>query len=56
MLEVRTTRVSWPYFDDNGTPQTDKVELLERLLKEYVRCLRKDERQAVLKEIGELRH
>lgn len=29
-LEVRTTRVSWPYFDDNGTPQTENVELLER--------------------------
>ena len=29
-LEVRTTRVGWPYFDDNGTPQTENVELLER--------------------------
>ena len=29
-LEVRTTRVSWPYFDDNGTPQSENVELLER--------------------------
>jgi len=29
-LEVRTTRVSWPYFDDNATPQTENVEMLER--------------------------
>lgn len=29
-LEVRTTRVSWPYFDDAGTPQTENVEILER--------------------------
>ena len=29
MLEVRTTRVSWPYFDDAGTPQTENVEILE---------------------------
>ena len=29
-LEVRTTRLSWPYFDDNGTPQSENVELLER--------------------------
>ncbi len=28
-LEVRTTRVSWPYFDDAGTPQTENVEILE---------------------------
>jgi len=30
VLEVRTTRISWPYFDDNGTPQSENVELLER--------------------------
>ena len=24
------TRVSWPYFDDAGTPQTENVEILER--------------------------
>ncbi len=30
VLEVRTTRLSWPYFDDNGTPQSENVELLER--------------------------
>ena len=29
-LEVRTSRVSWPYFDDNGTPQSPNVELLEQ--------------------------
>jgi hypothetical protein len=29
-LEVRTTRVSWPYFDDNGIPQTENVEIVER--------------------------
>ena len=29
-LEVRTTRVSWPYLDDAGRPQTDDVEILER--------------------------
>ncbi len=29
-LEVRTTRLDWPYFDDNGTPQSENVELLER--------------------------
>ncbi len=29
-LEVRTSRVSWPYFDDDGTPQSPNVELLER--------------------------
>jgi hypothetical protein len=28
-LEVQTTRVSWPYFDDAGTPQTENVEILE---------------------------
>lgn len=30
VLEVRTTRVNWPWFDDAGTPQTDGVEILER--------------------------
>lgn len=29
-LEVRTTRVGWPYFDDNGTPQTENIEITER--------------------------
>ena len=29
-LEVSTTRLSWPYFDDNATPQTENVEILER--------------------------
>ncbi len=29
-LEVRTTRLSWPYFDDNGTPQSEHVELREQ--------------------------
>ncbi len=29
-LEVRTTRVSWPYLDDAGRPQTENVEILER--------------------------
>ncbi len=28
-LEVNTTRVSWPYFDDAGTPQTETVQILE---------------------------
>ena len=30
VLEVRTTRVSWPYFDDAGTPQTEGIEIFER--------------------------
>lgn len=29
-LEVRTTRISWPYLDDDGRPQTEAVEVLER--------------------------
>jgi hypothetical protein len=29
-LEVLTTRVGWPYLDDNGTPQTESVEITER--------------------------
>lgn len=29
-LEVRTTRVSWPYLDDAGRPLTENVEILER--------------------------
>lgn len=29
-LEVRTTRVGWPYLDDEGKPQSDNVEILER--------------------------
>ena len=29
-LEVRTTRVGWPYIDDEGKPQSENVEILER--------------------------
>ena len=29
ILEVETTRVDWPYFDDNGTPQSEQVRMLE---------------------------
>ena len=29
-LVVKTTRVDWPYFDRDGTPQSDKVEFVER--------------------------
>jgi hypothetical protein len=29
-LEVRTTRVGWPYLDDEGRPQTERVEIVER--------------------------
>ena len=29
-LEVRTTRVGWPYVDDDGRPQSENVEILER--------------------------
>ena len=29
-LEVRTTRVGWPYVDDDGRPQSTNVEILER--------------------------
>jgi hypothetical protein len=29
-LEVRTTRVGWPYVDDDGRPQSQNVEMLER--------------------------
>ncbi len=29
-LEVRTTRIGWPYLDDNATPQTENVEITER--------------------------
>ena len=29
-LVVETTRVSWPYFDDIGTPQSEAVEIIER--------------------------
>lgn len=28
-LEIRTDRVDWPYFDDNGTPQSERVEMSE---------------------------
>jgi len=28
-LEVHTSRIAWPYLDDNGTPQTENVEVLE---------------------------
>jgi hypothetical protein len=30
MLEVRTTRIGWPYVDDDGRPQTDGVEITEQ--------------------------
>jgi len=29
-LEVRTTRVGWPYIDDEGRPQTEDVEIVEQ--------------------------
>jgi len=29
-LEVRTTRINWPWFDDAGRPQTEDVEVTER--------------------------
>jgi len=29
-LEVRTTRVGWPYIDDAGRPQTENVEIVEQ--------------------------
>lgn len=29
-LEVRTTRIGWPYVDDDGRPQTTDVEIVER--------------------------
>ena len=29
-LVVTTTRISWPYFDDEGTPQSDAVVIVER--------------------------
>lgn len=29
-LQVRTTRVGWPYLDDTGRPQTENVEILEQ--------------------------
>ena len=29
-LEVRTTRIGWPYLDDEGRPQSENVEILER--------------------------
>ena len=29
-LEVRTTRIGWPYVDDAGRPQTEDVEIFER--------------------------
>ena len=29
VLDIRTTRIDWPYFDDNGTPQSERVELVE---------------------------
>ena len=31
-LEVRTTRINWPYFDDNAVPQSENVEVLETFL------------------------
>lgn len=29
-LEVRTSRIGWPYLDDEGRPQTETVDVLER--------------------------
>jgi hypothetical protein len=29
-LEVRTTRIGWPYVDDDGRPQSQNVEIVER--------------------------
>ena len=29
-LVVTTTRINWPYFDDIGTPQSERLELVER--------------------------
>ncbi len=29
-LEVRTSKVSWPYFDGRGTPQSQAVEMVEK--------------------------
>ncbi len=29
-LVVTTTRISWPYFDNRGTPQSEDVQLVER--------------------------
>lgn len=29
VLEIETTRVNWPYFDDNGTPQSERVHMVE---------------------------
>ena len=29
VLEIETTRVNWPYFDDNGTPQSESVQMQE---------------------------
>ena len=31
-LEVTTTRVSWPYVDDAGRPQTEDVQIFERFM------------------------
>lgn len=31
-LEIETRRVEWPYFDDNGTPQSESVEIVERFV------------------------
>jgi hypothetical protein len=30
-LEVRTTRIGWPYVDDDGRPQSQDVEIFEQL-------------------------
>lgn len=29
-LEVRTTRIGWPYVDDDGRPQSENVEIVEK--------------------------
>jgi hypothetical protein len=32
ILDIKTTRIDWPYFDDNGTPQSERVELVESFI------------------------
>lgn len=29
-LEIRTTRIGWPYIDDDGRPQSENVEVIEQ--------------------------
>ena len=30
-LIIETTRINWPYFGLNGTPQSEKIEVVERV-------------------------